>query len=218
MKLQCKISAALCLVLTLALPTIAQTATAPAPTTLSSTLSSEERETALKNLQATHDAFLKSIAGLSEKQWRFKAAPERWSVAEVAEHITISESTFLGTLQNEVMTSPADPAKRAEVKGKDEMVLKMVPDRTQKRHAPENLRPVNRWSNRDELTKAFEENRKATMDYVKTTTGDLRDHFAPHGSPGLLDGYQWILFISAHSERHTKQIDEVKADPNFPKE
>jgi hypothetical protein len=116
------------------------------------------------------------------------------------------------------MTSPADPAKRAEVKGKDEIVLKMVPDRTQKRHAPENLKPMNRWPNRDELTKAFEENRKATMDYVKTTTGDLRDHFAPHGAPGLLDGYQWILFISAHSERHTKQIEEVKADPNFPKE
>jgi uncharacterized damage-inducible protein DinB len=214
MKLQCKVSAALGLVLMLALASIAQTATAPAPTTLSS----EEREAALKSLQATHDEFLKSIAGLSEKQWRFKAAPDRWSIAEVAEHITISESTFLATLQNQVMTAPADPAKRAEVKGKDEMVLKMVPDRTQKRQAPENLRPTNRWSNRDKLTKAFEANRKATMDYVKTTTGDLRDHFAPHGAPGLLDGYQWILFISAHSERHTKQIGEVKADPSFPKE
>lgn len=32
-----------------------------------------------------------------------------------------------------------------------------------------------------------------------------------------LDGYQWVLFISAHSERHTKQINEVKADPGFPK-
>jgi len=30
-------------------------------------------------------------------------------------------------------------------------------------------------------------------------------------------GYEWILFIAAHSERHTKQILEVKADPNFPK-
>jgi uncharacterized damage-inducible protein DinB len=214
MKLQCKASAALCLVLMLALASIAQTADAPAPTTLSS----EERAAALKSLQATHDEFLKSIAGLSEKQWRFKAAPDRWSIAEVAEHITISESTFLATLQNQVMTAPADPAKRAEVKGKDEMVLKMVPDRTQKRQAPENLRPTNRWSNRDELTKTFEESRKATMDYVKTTTDDLRDHFAPHGAPGMLDGYQWILFISAHSERHTKQIEEVKADPNFPKE
>jgi hypothetical protein len=26
-----------------------------------------------------------------------------------------------------------------------------------------------------------------------------------------------VLLIAAHSERHTKQINEVKADPNFPK-
>ena len=32
-----------------------------------------------------------------------------------------------------------------------------------------------------------------------------------------LDPYQWLLFIAAHSERHTKQMLEVKADPNFPK-
>jgi hypothetical protein len=31
-----------------------------------------------------------------------------------------------------------------------------------------------------------------------------------------LDGYEWILFIAAHSDRHTKQIKEVEADPNFP--
>lgn len=29
--------------------------------------------------------------------------------------------------------------------------------------------------------------------------------------------YQNIILVAAHSERHTKQIDEVKADPNFPK-
>jgi hypothetical protein len=32
-----------------------------------------------------------------------------------------------------------------------------------------------------------------------------------------LDTYQWLLLISAHMRRHTLQIVEVKADPNFPK-
>jgi len=50
---------------------------------------------------------------------------------------------------------------------------------------------------------------------LKTTTG-LRDHVTD--SPmGKLDGYEFVLLIAAHSERHTKQINEVKADPNFPK-
>jgi len=214
MKICWKFSAVLCLVLALALAGIAQTASTPAPTTLST----EERDAALKSLQATHDAFLKSIAGLSEKQWRFKPAPDRWSVAEVAEHIAVSESTIFGMIQSKVMTSPADPAKRAEVAGKDETILKMVPDRSHKVQAPEFLKPTNRWATQAELTKAFEDARKATMDYVRTTNDDLRDHFGPHPLLGPMDAYQWILLISAHSERHTKQIEEVKADPNFPKD
>lgn len=214
MKIQWKL-AVLCVVLTLALASIAQTTTAPAPAT---PLSAEEREAALKSLQTTHDAFLQSIAGLSEAQWKFKPASDRWSVAEVAEHIAISESTIFGMVQNKVMTSPATPEKRAEVAGKDETVLKMVPDRSHKAQAPEFLKPTNRWATQAELTKAFEDSRKATMDYVRTTNDDLRDHFGPHPLLGPLDGYQWILLISAHSERHTKQIEEVKADANFPKE
>ena len=215
MKIQWKLSAVLCLVLTLALASIAQTPAVPAPAT---PLSAEEREAALKSLQATHDAFLQSIAGLSEKQWRFKPAPDRWSVAEVSEHIAISESIIFGMVQGKIMTSPATPEKRAEVAGKDETVLRMVPDRSHKAQAPEFLQPTNRWATREELAKAFEDSRKATMDYIRTTSDDLRDHFGPHPLLGPLDAYQWILLISAHSERHTKQIDEVKADPNFPKE
>jgi len=214
MKFQWKFSAVLCLVLTLALASIAQTTATPAP----ATLSAGEREAALRSLQATHDAFLKSIAGLSEKQWRFKPAPDRWSVAEVSEHIAISESMIFGMVQSKIMTSPATPEKRAEMAGKDETILKMVPDRSHKAQAPEFLKPTNRWETQAELTKAFEDSRKATMDYVRTTNDDLRDHFGPHPMLGPLDAYQWILLISAHSERHTKQIEEVKADPNFPKE
>jgi hypothetical protein len=32
-----------------------------------------------------------------------------------------------------------------------------------------------------------------------------------------MDAYEFVLLIAAHSERHTKQILEVKADPNYPK-
>jgi DinB superfamily len=214
MKTQSKFFAVLCLILTLALASIAQTAATPAPTPLTP----EEREVALKSLQATREAFLKSIAGLSEKQWKFKPAPDRWSVAEVSEHIAVSESTIFGLVQTKFMTSPATPEKRTEVAGKDEIVLTKVPDRSRKAQAPEFLKPTNRWATREELTKSFEDSRQATIDYVRTTNDDLRDHFGVHPMLGTLDAYQWILLISAHSERHTKQIEEVKADPNFPKD
>jgi DinB superfamily len=206
--------ASLCLVLTITLAAIGQTVPAPAPTPLTPA----ERQAALQNLQATHDAFLKSIAGLSEKQWRFKPAPDRWSVAEVSEHITISESTIFGLVTQKMMTSPATPDKRADVKVTDQQILTLIPDRSHKVQAPEMLKPTSRWATQAELVKTFEQERMATMDYVRTTNDDLRDHIYPHPLLGPLDAYQWILLISAHSERHTKQIEEVKADPNFPKE
>jgi hypothetical protein len=207
-----KTVAILVLFLVAGLSTVSIWAQSAAPT-----LTPEERESALKNFQTTRDNFLKSIAGLSQKQWTFKPAPDRWSVAEVAEHITISESSLSGLVEQKIMMSPAAPEKREQVKGKDEMILQRVPDRSRKAQAPEFLRPTGRWATEADLTKAFEESRKATMDYIRTTNDDLRDHFFDHPVFGTLDGYQWLLLISSHSARHTAQIEEVKADPNFPK-
>jgi uncharacterized damage-inducible protein DinB len=209
-----KTATTLVLLVLVILTTVSGRAQAAAP----ATLSPEEREFALKNLQTTHDKFLQSIAGLSQKQWTFKPGPDRWSVAEVAEHITVSESTILGLIQKQVMASPAAPEKREQVKGKDEMILQRMPDRSHKAQAPEFLRPTGRWPTEADVTKAFEESRKVTMDYVRTTNDDLRDHFFDHPVFGTMDGYQWLLLLSGHSARHTAQIEEVKADPNFPKQ
>lgn len=209
-----KTATTLVLLVLVALTTVSAWAQTAAP----ATLSPEEREFALKNLQATHDKFLQSIAGLSQKQWTFKPGPDRWSVAEVAEHITVAESAIFGLIQKQVMASPAAPEKREQVKGKDEIILQRMPDRSHKAQAPEFLRPTGRWPTEADLTKTFEESRKVTMDYVRTTNDDLRDHFFDHPVFGTLDGYQWLLLLSGHSARHTAQIEEVKADPNFPKQ
>jgi DinB superfamily len=182
------------------------------------TLTPDERTAALKSLQATHDAFLQSISGLSEKQWRFKPAPDRWSIAEVSEHIAVSEGMILQLVQEKIMTGPATPDKRAEVKVTDAQILTLIPDRTHKVQAPDFLKPTGRFATREYTVKAFEDARKTTMDYVRTTNDDLRDHFAPHPMLGMMDAYQYILLISAHSARHTKQIEEVKADPGYPKD
>jgi len=193
-------------------------AVAQAVPSTSTTLTADERESALKLFQTTHDNFLKSISGLSEKQWKFKPAADRWSIAEVAEHITVSETTIMGMVQHMLMQSPAAPEKKEQVKGKDQLILEKVPDRSRKAQAPEMLRPTGRWATEAEVAKAFEEARKANMDYIRTTNDDLRDHFFDHPAFGTMDGYQWLFLIGTHSARHTKQIEEVKADPNFPKE
>src|ERR1700683_2073843 len=122
-------------------------------------LTGEERERCMTELRSTRKLFLDSVAGLSEAQWNFKPAPDVWSVAEVAEHMAVSEETILGLVTEKLMKSPAEPDKRAEVKGKDEVILEKTVDRSKKFQAPEILRPTHRWPSEQAVIDRFKESR-----------------------------------------------------------
>lgn len=190
---------------------------APSAKTEGQTLTPQERELAASYFKTTRQKFLESVAGLSEAQWKFKPAPESWSIAEVAEHIALSEETIFGLVTQRIMKSPAAPEKKEEARDKDQIVLKAIPDRSRKAQAPEMLKPTGRWTTQADLVKDFGASRDRTIAYVNETSDDLRSHFLPHPILKTLDAYQWLLLIAAHSERHTFQINEVKADPKFPK-
>ena len=178
-------------------------------------LSSADRESAVKYLEATRKGVLDATAGLTEAQWNFKPAPDRWSVAEVAEHIAAAEDFLFGLVTNQVMKAPAATTER-NVKEIDAMVLAQIPDRTNKVQAPEPLRPTNRFGSSEGSLKHFQESRDRTIQFLQKTP-DLRAHAIDSPLGKQLDAYEWVLFIAAHSERHTKQIREVMADLNFPK-
>lgn len=185
-----------------------------APSSGAGALTQKERDHAVKYLEETRDKFLASIEGLSEAQWRYKPAPGRWSVAEVAEHIALSEGLILQLVTDRVMKTPA--ARPPAGSATDEAVVKVIADRSGKAQAPEVLKPTGRWAAREDLTKDFLAGRGDTIAYVKGTQDDLRAHSAPHPALKTIDAYQWVLLLAAHSARHTAQIEEVKAEPNFP--
>ncbi|HLJ48799.1 MAG TPA: DinB family protein [Bryobacteraceae bacterium] len=181
------------------------------------TLNQHDREFAMSDLHASRKLFLDSVAGLTPEQWNFKSAPDRWSIAECAEHIALAEDLIGDLVRNQIMKSPADPSKREEVKGKDELILKTIEDRSEKFKAPEVIVPKHKWSDPAEIVAHFKESRDRNIDYIDKTQDDLRDHFGKHPVMGTLDGYQFFLLMSAHTVRHTAQIMEVKSDPKFPK-
>ena len=122
-----------------------------------------------------------------------------------------------GLVQEQVMKTPAiEPRDPAEVKKIDDGVLMQVPDRSHKLQAPEPLKPTNRFGSPEEAEKHFVESRGTTEAYLKNTA-DLRIHAMDSPVGVKMDGYEWILLIAGHSERHTKQILEVKGDAGFPK-
>jgi uncharacterized damage-inducible protein DinB len=167
----------------------------------------------VKYLEDTRQAFLKAIDDVSEAQWKFKAGPDRWSIAEVAEHIAISEETILGMIQTKMLAAPPPSGPGIT----DEKLIAGITDRSQKATAPEMLKPVNKWATREALTKDFNAARDKTIAWLKSTKEDLRAHAAPHPAFGPLDVHQWVLLLAGHSARHTAQIEEVKTQNGYPK-
>ena len=208
-------------VVALAAPVCGQSSPAvpkPAASTAEgATLTKEERDRAVEYLKQTHKDFVAAIDGVSEEQWKFKAAPDKWSIAETAEHIAVTEQTIWGLVSEKMMKAPATPEKREAAKGKDETILTVIPDRSRKAQAPERLTPTGRWATRAALVKDFDAMREKQIAYLKETKEDLRNHFEEHPFLKTMDAYQWLIFNGAHSKRHTAQIIEVKAEANYPK-
>jgi len=177
-------------------------------------LTTADRERGTKYLEQTRDGIVSATKGLSDAQMKFKPAPDRWSVADISEHIALAEDFLFQNVTDKIMKSPAGPADRDTAKA-DAMVVAMIPDRSHKAQAPPPLVPTGRWTPAETLDH-FLKSRAKTIAFLDSTP-DLRQHVvdSPLGQP--LDAYEWLLFVAAHSERHTKQILEVKADPNFPK-
>ncbi|MBN9658241.1 MAG: DinB family protein [Acidobacteria bacterium] len=176
-------------------------------------LSASDRQAGLAQLERTRQGVVDAAKGLSEAQWKFKPGPDRWSIAETLEHIALSEDFFLDMVSKKIMQAPAGKPDR-DFKASDKQVLQQIVDRSHKAQAPGPLSPTGRWSPQEAL-EHFLKARAQTVAFLQSTEG-LRDHVvdSPIGQP--LDAYQWLLFSSAHSERHTAQMLEVKASENFP--
>ncbi len=181
-------------------------------------IAESERAALVQHLTTTRDQVLAESAKLTDAQWTFKAGPDRWSVGEVVQHLVLAEPFLFETQQKVLSAPPATAEQVAAAKGKEEMIRKVIPDRTQKFQAPEPLQPTtaSKMGGQAETVAAFRDRRAKTIDYATKTKDDLRGRIGD--SPlGPLDGYQWLVFIAAHTERHLAQLKEVKADPKFPK-
>ena len=177
-------------------------------------LTQHDRDYALSQLHASRRVFLDAIAGLTPEQWKFKPAPDRWSIAECAEHVALSEELMFERVQR-MLKGPASPGQTSAVK--DDELMKGWLDRSQKAQAAGATQPTGRWATPARLAEHFKQRRERTLEYVRTTQDPLRSHFGAGVAAGKLDAYQWLLGIAGHTERHVLQINEVKADPGYPK-
>lgn len=175
----------------------------------------EERAKAIKYLKDSHAETLAMIENLSEAQLKFKAAPEKWSVLEVAEHIMLAEGLIFSQVEKALADKP-NPDWEAKTKGKTELIERAIVNRTTKVQAPEAIVPSSKLT-RDQVIKGLKEGRAKTLKFAEETQVPLKTYTAENPFFKTLNAYQWTIYVPLHNMRHNQQIAEVKADPNFPK-
>lgn len=176
---------------------------------LAEPLSDTDRQRVLAHFAMT-DAWLASeVAGLSTAQQAWKPRPDAWTITEVVEHLAVAEAQYWTQLQAS-LTQPL--GQKSSVP--DDRILWYGIDRTSRARTGEARVPSGRYATAPAALAAFDQRRGVMRAFTTTTQEDLRGRLLKDSQ---MDVYQWLLMISAHSQRHILQIREIKATPAFPK-
>jgi hypothetical protein len=173
------------------------------------TMEAHERQRVLEQLASSEARLLEIVDGLTPEQWRFREAPERWSIGEIVEHLVLFEGFILGAIAN-ALQGPVEAEKKPLAAGKEHLVLGLADARETKFNAREVVRPRGAWSSATKLIVEFRKVRAGTVAFAMETEADLRGHFFPHIAFGDLDCYQWLVVLGQHTCRHVLQIEKIK--------
>lgn len=134
-----------------------------------------------------------------------------WSSAEIVHHLGHVEGATTKMLESLFARALADglPVETQTTSLLQCLDTYHVLDRGRRRiEAPERLRPP-RDADLERACEVLGQVRERTLRAVATVDGrDLSAISAPHPALGVLDGYQWVLFLGQHEARHLNQIQE----------
>jgi hypothetical protein len=163
-----------------------------------------DRDKLLTALRQSREAWLASLEGCTNAGQR----PEenRWSVLEIAEHVSIVEKRLLGIIKNAPLGDPPLSVDEA----REHTFGVELTNRNERFEAPEIVRPVGKMQTLEQAKEAFEAARAEILEHVASGV-NLREKTARHLKFGEVSAYEMTLIMSAHSARHAKQVAEVRA-------
>jgi hypothetical protein len=207
-------------------------------------ITKDDRAYLVAHLEMTREFVRDTTRGLTKEQWLHSPGAKQWSTAQCVEHLARTEEYVLQMVRERLLpaTAPvlgafpslAKGGKQASEQAKrmgpteDAWVLRWITDRPPRLKTPvQNRPPVEEIAPRDVIDDPqavlahFIKVRAATLEYMRTTNDDLRGHSA-NTSMGIFpqmpfsDGYQWLLRMSGHTERHLMQIHDIRRSAGFP--
>ena len=166
--------------------------------------------------QKTSDQLEAQLKGLTSSQLQFQPSADRWSISQCVEHIILTEKMLFG-MAKETLAQPANPERKNEVHFSDQQLIDGIVDRSHKAEASADLIGEGKYTDVATAMADFRAQREIIRKYLDgISADDLQNHISD--SPfGAIDGYHSLLFVAGLTARHSLQIEEVKADPEFPR-
>lgn len=152
-------------------------------------------------------AFQAAVNAVPESLRDTRPAPDRWSVAEIVEHVAIVNTRVAMMLTALAPTAPQLAA--AAMASATEFDFTAMRDRSTRLMAPEMVHPQSRMDSRAAwilLTQSWD---AVDAAMVASSGRDLTTVTRPHPALGSLDGYQWFWSLGGHEDRHRDQIVEL---------
>jgi hypothetical protein len=168
-----------------------------------------DRQRLIAHFEMTGSWLVDEVTPLSSAQLHFRPSPTSWSVLDCVEHLVLSETQYWATLKSAMAARPS----RKESPSEDVDRLWYGIDRTERTKTVPSETPHARYAELAPALADFRKLRATMLDYVRTSQEDWRHHMIVDWNR---DAYQWLVMISAHSQRHILQIREIKHASDFP--
>lgn len=170
--------------------------------------SEADKEFVIKYLTATHQNIVNTVNELSDEAWNYIPEAGGWSVANALEHILVTEGAFTEMAQGTIAQAEAT---NTDLSGSDGMLIGNLANRGTKVTTAPQFEPSGRWDSKADMLDALEESRNNLIEFISSNDANFRNYKAslPFGE---VDIVQLLLVISAHSQRHTFQMQEVLSE------
>lgn len=171
----------------------------------------------LPDIQEQHESFkkkredlLQQLGSLSSEVLSFKAAPDKWSIVEVVEHLVIAEKDLLKQLSTNVPTSTLDP--ESKTPEKYQTVIKVMVRDIPVDVPDESLQPHGRLP-LNELLRLWDAMRKRLAELLaEIKSENIGNPVYRHPYGGPLDISETLQFFEVHFDNHMRHIDRILAE------
>lgn len=174
-------------------------------------LMNSRTDEALRRLDEQHEILRRAVDSVPPERRELKPAPDRWSVAEILEHIAIVERRLEKLFASRIAEASAsgrdiDQASLPDLHPWD---WRRTLDRSRRVIAGEAVRPTGTLDF-DSAWAAAEQSYASFCRTVAASDGiPLGQMIYPHPVFGPMNLYGWVDFVAGHEGRHALQIEEL---------